>query len=219
MSSINNIYKSNLDIIINWKDGDLIKQQKNTNDNKETNNNILEIDGCYFNYFKNIVPDFHNIIEIFNKSFNHYLIISSISSNIENIDDDYNELDNKEYISNIINYLEQSLDGLYRFKEYYNKTLEYDKLERLYNNCVSQIDLIKNNTIIHTFYEMKRLEEDTISTYNNQNEIFTEIDYRDIEFENSNNNCRTILTYISNILIKITDTIHRYTGFDITFRY
>ena len=67
MSSINNIYKSNLDIIINWKGGDLIKLKVWDEIDENENNNteyILEIDGCYFNYFKNIVPDFNNIINI-----------------------------------------------------------------------------------------------------------------------------------------------------------
>ena len=220
MSSINNIYKSNLDIIINWKGGDLIKQKVCDEIDENENNNteyILEIDGCYFNYFKNIVPDFNNIIKIVNKSFNHYLILISMSSNITNIDDDYNELDNEEYIYNIINYLEQSLEGLYRFKEYYNKTIEYDKLEKLYNNCISHLDLIKKNNIIHSFYEMKNLEKENLKTYNNENDIFTEIDYEDIEFENYSNNCRNILTYLSTFLVRITGAIYRYTGFDITF--
>jgi len=220
MSSINNIYKSNLDIIINWKGGDLIKQKVWDEIDENENNNteyILEIDGCYFNYFKNIVPDFNNIINIFNKSFNHYLILISMSSNITNIDNNYNELDNEEYISNIINYLEQSLEGLYRFKEYYNKTIEYDTLEKFYNNCISHLDLIKKNNIIHSFYEMKNLEKENLKTYNNENEIFTEIDYQDIEFENSSNNCRNILTYLSTFLVRITGAIYRYTGFDITF--
>ena len=51
---INNIYKSNLDIIINWKEGQLIKKREYYN-NIDTINTIdtsyiLEIDGCYFNF-------------------------------------------------------------------------------------------------------------------------------------------------------------------------
>jgi hypothetical protein len=217
MSSINNIYKSNLDIIINWNGIDLIKQKIIGDDNESSY--ILEIDGCYFNFFKNIIPNFNSIINIFYKSFNNYLILISIISNITNIDDNYNELNNNEYIANLINYLEQSLDGLYRFKEYYNKTPEYDKLEILYNNCCSQLELIKNNNIIYSFYETEKLEKEieNMKTYNNENDIFTEIDYEDIEFTNSSNNCRHILTYISNILLRITNTIYKYTGFNITF--
>lgn len=238
MKTINNIYKSNLDVIINWNEGELIVHKHNNDDSSHDNNNnyndyyndnkkcnILEIDGCYFNFFKNIIPDFNNIIEIFNKSFNHYLILISMFSNIENIDTDYNELNNEEYISNIIKYLEQSLESLYRFKEYYNKRLEYDKLEKLYNNCISQLDLIKDKKIIHSFYEIKRLEEEkkkekekeNMTTYNNENDLFTELNFEDIEFENSSNNCRNILTYFSNILIRITNIVYKYTGFDITF--
>jgi hypothetical protein len=218
---INNIYKSNLDIIINWKEGQLIKKREYYN-NIDTINTIdtsyiLEIDGCYFNFLKNIVPDFNYIINIFSKSFSHHLILIGMSSNIENLDDDYNELNNEEYIENMINYLEQSLEGLYRFKEYNNKTFEYDKLEQLYNNSIYQLNKIKNKNIIHSFYKIKKLDVKKLKTYNNENDIFTEIEYEDIDFNNSNNNCRNILIYFSNILIRITDIIYRYTGFDITF--
>ncbi len=221
MSNINNIYKSNLDIIINWNGSDLIKQIDITDNDNDNDNSkipyILVFDGCYFNFFKNIIPDFDSIIHIFYKSFNHHLILISMSSNIENIDDNYNELNNDEYISNLTNYLEQSLDGLYRFKEHYNKTQEYYKLEILYNNCCSQIDLIKKNTIIHCFYEKKKIEKEHIKTYNNENDLFAEIDYEDIKFENSRYNCKNILTYMSNILLIITDIIHKYTGYNILF--
>ena len=224
----NNIYKSNLDIIINWKEGELIKKKEynnnlnnnlndkeidknNNNDNDNNNTDMLEIDGCYFNFFKNVVPDFDDIIEIFNKSFNHHLILISISSNINNIDDNYNKLNNEEYIANMINYLEQSLEGLYRFKEFNKKINEYDKLNLLYNNCCSQLDLIKNNNIIHSFYENNQLDEDLNLVYNNENELFTELYYEDIDFENSNNN---IITYIYNILSNffydIKEQIYRF---------
>jgi hypothetical protein len=213
MYSINNIYKSNLDIIINWSGGDLVKQNEEFGENQ---NYVLEIDGCYFNYFKVIVPDFKTIINIYYKSFNHFLILISISSNIKNIDDNYNELNNEEYISNIINYLEQSLEGLYRFKEYYKNTLEYEQINKLYDNCNSQLYLIKNKQIIHSFYEINRLKNEDVKIYNNENDIFTEIEYEDIDFKN-NNNYIIILNYISNILIRITNIVYIYTGYDITF--
>jgi len=219
MTIINNIYKSNLDIIINWKAGDLIIQKHNDTDTDtdNINRNILVIDGGYFNFMKHRLPNFNNIIEIFNESFNHYLILISMSSNIKNIDYDFNELNNDEYNANLVNYLEKSLEGLFRFKEYYNNILEYQKLDALYDNCISQLDLIKNNNIIHPFYETNDIEEQT--TYNNENDLFSDINFENGPFENNSSNSNNILTYISNILIHIADVIYTYTGFDITFGY
>lgn len=104
MSSLNNLYKSNLNKLIEIKNNDNLVI---------INNNTLEIDRYkFYNYFKTTVfCDFQNLNNILNQSFfqelNHFQIVFK--------DTNQNEIEFIKNKNNIIFYLENCICGLELF--------------------------------------------------------------------------------------------------------
>jgi hypothetical protein len=142
MNIINNIYKENLNILINRKSNEIIK----FDDTKQKN--LLIVDNSYYSYYFNVQASIKNISTILQQSFNKHFILISIMNNMKFLSSqDYCELNYNEYKANIIKFIETSIDGINRLildnKD--NKDLSY--LLILKENCEKQLQLIKTTNI------------------------------------------------------------------------
>ena len=141
MNTIKNIYKDNLNLLINRKPNEIIKYDS------YKYNNLLKIDNTYYSYYLT-TPCFKTISQILENSFNKHFILISIMNNMKLLSSqDYNELNYNEYKSNIIKFIETSIDGLNRLiiENINNKELYY--LKNLKNNCEKQLELVKTSNI------------------------------------------------------------------------
>tara|TARA_B110000967_G_C18704774_1_gene469661 strand:+ start:274 stop:864 length:591 start_codon:yes stop_codon:yes gene_type:complete len=135
----NNIYKLNLDSIINWNSKKLISIKGNQ----------LILDIYSFNFFKNILQENKNIGCLFITSFNHYLLLITINSNLREKDYiKFNAINYNEYKSNIINYLETCLKGLERYIDYNINLKDINLLKTIKEECELNLNTIKKNKLI-----------------------------------------------------------------------
>ena len=140
-----NIYKENLNTLINFNDSINYISINDIDDN----NNIIELKSKSYLYsILNKTNEYTNkeideIILILNKSFMTLICLLSIKFNtLNNINlnsSDYDNLNYKEHKSNTTNYILQAIEGLERFRNIFNSnTINYTKINNL-------INIIKNN--------------------------------------------------------------------------
>ena len=152
---MNNLYHYNLSKLFNLTE---------TSELYISNNNILDINTSYFNYFfkkTNNLEQIKNIILILNTSFYNYVNILDLKKN------NYKEEDFNEQKANVISYLEKCLESLDFFINIYENE-EKVLLIKLKTKLKSSIENIKKNK-----YEIKTLKEN-INLYNfNSDSIIT----------------------------------------------
>lgn len=179
MNILKNIYKENLNLLINRKSNEIIKYD-NCN-----YNNLLNIDNSYYSYYFSS-PSFKNISTILQHSFNKHFILISIMNNMKLLNSqNYNELNYNEYKANIIKFIETSIDGLNRLILDNKNNKEVCYLMKVKDECEKQLELIKTNNINITLKKINN--NDNSSCDSNSSSCYSTclINSKKVRFKNS----------------------------------